>query len=71
MILTWENGSTYRETCPGVALSTKTHAWSVHEPNPDLRGERVPTDHLSKTNEVRRKGTKWCSKEAIKTRTRR
>lgn len=58
MILAWVNQSTYRETCPGVTLSTKTHAWSVNEPNPDLRGERVPTDRLSNTNEERRKGTK-------------
>ena len=49
MILTWENRLTYTETCPGVTLSTTTNAQTVHEPNQDLRGERVLTDPLSNT----------------------
>jgi hypothetical protein len=47
MILTEENRSTRRKTCPRVTLSTKNLIWSDLELQADLQRDRLVTYRLS------------------------
>jgi hypothetical protein len=47
MILTGENRSTGRETCPSATLSTTNPTWIDLKSNLGLRGERPAIDSLS------------------------
>jgi hypothetical protein len=47
MILTGENRTTRRETCPSASLSTTNPTWIDPVANPGLRGKRPATNDLS------------------------
>jgi hypothetical protein len=50
MILTGENRTTRRKTCPSATLSTTNPTWIDPGANPGLRGKRPATNHLSHTS---------------------
>jgi hypothetical protein len=47
MILTGENGCTWRKTCPSATLSARNPTWTGLRLNLGLQGERAVTDHLN------------------------
>jgi hypothetical protein len=47
MILTGENGRTWRETCPSASLSTTNPTWTDMSANPGRHREMPVTNHLS------------------------
>ena len=52
MILTQENGSTWRKTCQAVILSVTNPTRSGLESNPGLHGERLVTNCLCRVTAV-------------------
>jgi hypothetical protein len=46
-MVTGENRSIRRKTCPNATLSTTNSTWIGMELNPGLRGERPETNRLS------------------------
>jgi hypothetical protein len=62
IILTRENGTYRRETCPSATFFTTNSTWDDPGSNPRLRGEKPATNHLSYGTVIANVACSWQSR---------